>query len=182
MFLFSVGNQGMFTAQGIPKAAYNAYILLSKMGSILIDQDKGYCITTDPDRQKIQILLYHYCHYNLNVHIGKELPRQEQMTIDRYYFFEDQGMMNYQLYLSGLQAGRYQVERYTISRDGGSSYDYWRRIGAPDRLTSLQKKLIMDNSYPAYQYQERMIAEHEETLLVETLDSHCVMLITLNRI
>lgn len=176
------GNQGMFTAQGIPKAAYYAYILLSKMGPVLIDQEEGYCITTDPDRQKVQILLYHYCHYNLDVHIGKELPRQEQMTIDRYYFFEDQGMMNFQLYLSGLQAGRYRVERYTISRDGGSSYDYWRRIGAPDKLTPSQKKMIMDNSHPAYQYQERMIAEQEETLLAETLDSHCVILITLDKI
>ena len=72
-----------------------------------------------------------YCHYNFEVHLDQVLPREEQLTIDRYYAFEDSGIRNFQFSLDGLSKGFYDKETYIINRKNGSSYDIWSRMGAP---------------------------------------------------
>lgn len=177
-----IGESGMFTAMGIPKAVYYAYQFLAQLKEELIAQGDGYCITSTVDRSNIQILLYNYCHYNLDVHIGESLCREEQMTIDRYYYFEDNGLLNFQIYLKGLEEGKYQVEHYTIHREAGSTYDYWCKIGAPDKMTEEQALFLKNVAQPAYQYMERYVTEEEHVLLSESLDNHAAMLIMLKKI
>jgi len=52
------GSPGLLTLDGIKKASYYAYYLLSKLGNEVIDQGDGYIITRQ--EEDIQVLLYSY--------------------------------------------------------------------------------------------------------------------------
>lgn len=173
------GKSGAMTEGGIPKAAYHAFRFLSRMGDTLLAQGDGYTISCSQD--EIQILLYHYCHYDLDAHLDQFLPREEQLTIDRYFGFHDPGVRSVNLYLSGLEAGNYSKESFIINREQGSSYDIWRKIGAPKVLSSEQSDYLEKVSEPGYRYETIRVSGGEELMISTVLDSHEVQMIILKK-
>ncbi len=174
------GDGGMVSYTGVPKAVFHAYSLLSRLGGTILSQGDGYMAVCSEDRERIQIILYHYCHYNFDVHLDQVLPREEQLTIDRYYAFEDSGIRSFQIDLIGLGEGVYHKETYIINRENGSSYDIWSRMGAPVVLSGKQKEYLESMSEPRYQYERVRITGGGEMLLSAALEPHEVRLICLS--
>jgi xylan 1,4-beta-xylosidase len=178
LFLGRAGMQSL----GINKPAYYGFYFLSKLQHKVIQKGDGYCITRSEEKDEVQILLYHYSHYRFDEHLSIFPSVEEVMSIDRYYYFNDDGVKNFHIYLKGLPTGHYAMEQYRLDREHGSCYDIWQNMGAPASLTEKQREYLQRLSVPHYRYLPCEVLEGEETLIAEILDSHAVVLIILHRI
>lgn len=153
------GGFGLFTKNHIPKSACRAMELLSEMGDKVIQSGDGYFITQKED--EIQIFLYNYCHYDLLyryrhlVNIGKT---------NRYNVFESKEQQAFYIQLSDMDVGDYEICRYGITQDGGSSYDIWVKMGAPEPLNIKEQEMLKSLSIPQY-YKESVQIKPEERIL-----------------
>lgn len=156
--LFS-GGLGLMTYQGIPKAAFHAMELLNRLDHVLLEKGDGYAVTRSEDGKRFQIAMYHYCHYDPDTHLNHSLPPEEERTYDRYYDFVDPGTKILRFSVSGMEEGTYDKETYTVSRECGSSYDLWMKMGAPETVTRRQRDYIRSMSLPGYQYEKMYVGE-----------------------
>ena len=175
------GDIGDMNYMGIPKASYHAHCMMSRLLPVLLARGDGYVVTASEDRNMVRILLYHYCHYDLEMHLEEVLPREEQLTIDRYCGFLNPGVRCFRLALSGLGEGEYDEEGYMINRECGSSYDIWTKIGAPQKINKEQKEYLIQMSQPGYYYKRWRAREGEKILLSAVLDTHEVRMICLTK-
>jgi xylan 1,4-beta-xylosidase len=176
-----IGRAGM-QSLGINKPAYYGFYFLSRLQENLIQKGDGYCITRSAEGGEIQVLLYHYSHYRFDEHLSIFPSVGEVTSIDRYYYFRDDGVKNIHIYLKGLPTGRYTIEQFRLDRENGSCYDIWQRMGAPVSLTEGQREYLRRLSVPHYRQLSCDVYEEEETLLSEILDNHAVVLIILTKI
>lgn len=175
------GGNGILTYSGIPKASYHAYCLLNRLGSQLLEQGDGYLVASSKDRKRIQIMLYHYCHYDMDSHVSKAFREDEQHTVDRYYEFADPGVRSFRIYLSGLPGGVYDKVSYTVNRENGSSYDKWMEMGAPRLADSEQRTILGNSSAMGYKYERLHVDDAGEVLLSAVLDAHEVRIICIEK-
>lgn len=178
------GGFGLLTYQGIPKAGYRAFWILStfaKNSEVLLQKGDGYVLTRSMNGRTVQILLYYYCHYDPETHITVALPRQEQCSTDRYLGFERNGIKNMEITLSNLDTGYYHKYSYIINRDSGSSYDAWMDMGFPEQLNELQEEYLESVSVPKEEYDAAFIDNSGKLLLSAALDEHEVRLIILKK-
>jgi xylan 1,4-beta-xylosidase len=175
------GGLGLMNYEGIPKAAYNAFRLLNKLEGIIVAQGDGYVILRSRDRKKLSVGLYHYCHYNMDTHIDYVLSEEEQRSYDRYYGFQESGVMSFRFYLSGMPEGSYEKQSYSINREHGSGYDNWMNMGAPEIITSAQKEYLEQMTIPDYQYEPLHVSANGEFLLSAVLEPHEVRVITIEK-
>ncbi len=56
------------------------------------------------------LMLYHYCHYDRETHLGRQLPTKEQRIYDHYYGFEKRGPRSFQFLLRNLAPGAYEAD------------------------------------------------------------------------
>lgn len=146
------GMYGLFTYNGIPKAGYLVYQLLRLLGNYVLTSGEGYTITRVKGRNEIQIMLYHYCHYDAlsrNHYIAEKL---EDNTLNRYYVFQDSRHILFRFLLTNLDHGQYEIETYSINRDHGSSFDDWIHMGAPIQMKPRQIQYLSDRAHPEYQW------------------------------
>ena len=143
------GGYGLFTYNGIPKAGYHAMRLVSALDDRQIAAAPGWMLTGGSDGY--HLLVYNYCHYgNLYRYRYQRLTQPQ----DAYTVFEPGENIRYQFLLSGLTDGAYRVERRTIDRNNGSSFDKWLEIGAPRYLRPDELRYLDEISQPAYQVGE----------------------------
>lgn len=151
------GGFGLFTKNDIPKSACLAMELLGQMGDRMVKQGDGYCITRLEG--EIQVFLYHYSHYDL-------LYRYRHMVnlsrTNRYDVFVSKASRAFYVRFENMQAGKYEVRRYAITREGGSSYDAWVKMGAPEPLTEEERNILRNSSRPLYR---RETVEAKEGIL-----------------
>lgn len=119
------GGMGLFTYNGIRKAAYYAYCLLARLGDTLIGQGDGWFLTRRGDAY--QLMLYHYRHYSDLYASGEMFDMTET---DRYTVFGPYRKRSFDICLSGMQEGRWQVKEYILNRQYGSAFDKWVEMGA----------------------------------------------------
>lgn len=177
------GGCGLTTYNGIPKAGYYAMLLLTWMrqrAEVVVAEGKGYFVSRSANRKQVQILLYHYCHYDMENHLNTVLPIAEQRTMDRYTMFEKNGMRSYAFHLSGLLAGDYLKRSFSVNREHGSSYDFWMQMGEPDLYNHTQTQYLFNISTFGVVYQELHITEQGELDLSTVLDEHEVRLMLLD--
>lgn len=115
------GGAGLVTTNGIRKPAYYGYYFLSKLGRNLIKKGEGYIITEEDEN--IQILLY-------NSNNDKSIVENE-----------------FSLNLMNIPYN-YNVTKYEISKNDGSSYGYWLAMGSPERLSNDEIELLKRISFP----------------------------------
>ena len=129
------GGLGLFTANGIPKAAYYALVLLSRLGDEYLDQGEGWFATRQGGEYRI--LLYHYRHFSRLYAHGE---RFDMTFTDRYTPFSPEQALDVHLSLSGLPEGDYVVRETILNRKWGSAFDKWLEMGAaePDRPEELE--------------------------------------------
>lgn len=119
------GGLGLFTYNGIPKANYNAFRLLCKLGDELLEKGDGYFITRK--KQAIVILLYNYEHYSRLFAAGF---RSNQNRKDRYTAFEDMSTAQFTVRLTELAGDCALVKERYVNQNAGSSYDAWAGMGS----------------------------------------------------
>lgn len=168
------GGYGLFTANGLPKAGYQALRLLTRVGEQQLAQGEGWFISKSSN--EIQIFLYHYCHYDaLYRYRYKKLSDPH----DAYKVFRTDGTMRIKLTLSGLHPGAYRQERRRISRKSGSAYDKWLEIGAPAKIGPDDLRYLNETSQPSYEICE--CVTDGELVLEAELEPHEVEMIILQR-
>ena len=176
--LFS-GGPGAVTAYGIPKALANAMGLIPMLGEARYGAGPGWLITGNREKTEIQVVLYHYEHYNFELRLDEVLPKEEQLKIDRYAGFENHGSRNVSIVLNGLDSGNWKREDIRIDWEHGSSYDVWRNTGSPKALTPALVEKLMHASEPGLYFEELYIDEARTAQLSLIMDPFSVRLIKL---
>jgi len=131
------GSPGLHTLDGIKKASYYAYYLLSKLGNEVIDQGDGYIITRHDE--DIQVLLYSYSD-ELNTLIKLEdisKGKGSKNITERKISLSIKNLVH-----------DYKVIKYEIGEKVGSAYDIWLRMGKPKRLGYDEWKILTKISAP----------------------------------
>lgn len=171
------GGFGLFAKYGIPKSAYRAMELLAQMGDRLLKCGEGYYITCC-DRE-IQIFLYNYCHYDM---LYRYRHTANMTKTDRYRVFNPKEPQAFHIQLDNARPGKYRIRRYSISpSSGGSSYDAWVRMGAPDPLTKEEISLLHHLSHPDYRVETAVVSDVESRISIKAdLNPHEVCLIKVN--
>lgn len=123
------GGFGLFTKNDIPKSSCRAMELLAKMGDKLLQKGDGYYITRTEDA--IQIFLYNYSHYDL---LYRYRHVVDMDRTNRYNVFVSKESRAFYIRFEHMKPGSYEVRRYGITREGGSSYDIWVKMGALEPL------------------------------------------------
>lgn len=178
------GGYGLLTYNGIPKAGYFAYQLLTMLqqeAGPVVFRTPGCLITRSEDYKRIQIVLYHYCHYDMKNHISRALSEDEQKTIDRYYGFEQKGAKSFHLHLTDIPEGTYLRRAFSISREHGSSYDTWMHLGTPEFRGKQQIDYLKNISSFHIYYEPLHITNSEEWTFSTVLDEHEVRLILIDK-
>lgn len=171
------GGFGLFTKNGIPKSACRAMELLGQMGSVLLKRGDGYFITQNDEG--IQIFLYHYSHFDL-LYRYRHVANISRTS--RYQVFVRKEQRAFCIQLLHLSPGKYRIQRYGITRNGGGSYEAWVRMGAPASIDHEELEILRDLSHPLYHTEKIDIASEEDSLLVrESLEPHDVWLIKIKR-
>ena len=137
------GGMGLFTYNGIRKAAYYAYWLLAKLGDTLIAQGDGWFLTRQGS--EYQLMLYHYRHYSDLYASGEMFDMTEK---DRYTVFGAYRRRAFDVLLSGVANGAWQVQEYILNRDHGSAFDKWVEMGAQAVQSPEECQLLRSLSQP----------------------------------
>lgn len=178
------GGYGLLTYNGIPKAGYFAYQLLTMLqqeAECVVFKSPGCFITRSRDHKRIQIVLYHYCHYDMQNHISYVLSTDEQKTIDRYYGFEQKGAKSFHLHLTDIPEGTYLKRSFSVSREHGSSYDTWMRLGTPEFRGRQQIDYLKNISSFHIYYEPLHITDLQEWTFSTVMDEHEVRLILIDK-
>ena len=136
------GGHGLITYNGIPKASFYAYELLAHMGHELLDAGDGWYVTRSA--AQIQILLYHYCHYNTMYRMLFEFHAPSE----RYSAFQKKAPVEYEISIPDAEGKSFVCEYFRIGRNSGSSLDEWIRLGAPEELSADNLAYLKHRSEP----------------------------------
>ena len=153
------GGLGVITNNGIKKAGYYAFCLLSKLGNNMIASGNGYYITAS--KKGYQVILYHYCHFD------KLYSRRDTSNInisDRYNVFINTYNKEINLKLIGFKAGLYEIKEYSVNRINGSSYDNWVEMGSVEYLNEEEIHYLNGKSLPSLKKYEQVI-DHEYSII-----------------
>lgn len=170
------GGFGLFAKNRLPKSAYRALELLGRMGDRLVQKGSGYFVAQG--EEGLQIYLYHYTHYDM---LYRYRHTANMSATDRYRVFNPKPAVAFHLQLNNMPPGRYRIRRYGITREGGSSYDAWVRMGAPDPAGAEEREAMERLSYPEYKIEIADLGEEEPLRIKAALNPLEVCLITVIR-
>ncbi|MBO7710027.1 MAG: helix-turn-helix domain-containing protein [Lachnospiraceae bacterium] len=141
------GGYGLMTYNGIPKAAFNAFALIRRLGDRFVERGDGYYVTCSSD-ESVQVALYNYCHYDT---LSRQHVFVDGNSYDRYAMYKNETSRVFDLLLD-LPDGEYQVEKYSISRQPahGSAYEAWLDMGAPEGISGEQLGYLQRGALPHY--------------------------------
>ncbi len=155
------GGLGLFTSNGIKKAAYYAYWFLSRLGNTLIDRGSYYIITKEND--SYQMIVYNYSHYDklYSFHDDSNID-----LVNRYDVFAENETKEFTIALEGLREGVYTISKSIVNRKHGSSFDNWVEMGHPKSLTKEDIKYLQNISVPK---REKYMEETAGNLAITTV-------------
>lgn len=125
--------QGLLSDNNIRLPSFYAFMLLSRMGDILLQRGDNYCITTNSSGN-YQILMYNYAHVSDPL-ILEKAPAGQKINQDSgsafhpaaypniYRLFEAVPVRHIILKLHTLIPGTYRMSRYILDRAHGSILD-----------------------------------------------------------
>ncbi len=168
------GGFGMFTPQGIPKAIAVAAGLLGKAGNYILKKGEGYFISYNSEKSSYQIFMYNYVHYDT---LYRYRHTVNLSRCDRYRVFENNSDNNVTVRLTGLPNGLIKKRTYKITREHGSSYDAWVRMGAPQTIDDEEKRFLVHAADPEYCTEKINVTEEMPLMINECLKPHEVVLV-----
>lgn len=159
------GGLGLFTVNKIPKASFYAFTLLKQLGSRLLGRGNGYFVTREGNT--CQIILYNYEHFSHLYANGERFDMTEQ---DRYTVFANAAPVQFDLTLSGLTPGNYDITEIIINRKHGSSFDQWLKMGGLEPRSDTEIDYLKQTSLPGHCRSIKAADENGMLRLTVTLD------------
>ena len=127
--------------------------ILYRKGFVYREQTGGH-----QKGEELQIFLYNYSHYDL-------LYRYRHVAAisatDRDQVFVHRDSRAFYIRLKNLPEGEYQIRRYAITPEGGSSFDDWVRMGGVSPLNPEERELLRKLACPQYRRERGQTAEGE---------------------
>lgn len=139
------GGLGLFTANGIPKAHYNTFLLAAQLGDEKISSGKGWFLTRHSSTGNLALLLYNYSHYDQIFSSGEVF---DMTPTNRYTAFSDLQNLEVTMTLTGLSSEHYILRETFVNMEYGSAYDAWIAMGAPAILSSGDITCLMARTQP----------------------------------
>lgn len=172
------GGIGLFTKNGIPKASYNAFILLSKLGDELLGRGDGYFLTRS--NHSYQLFLYNYEHFS---HLYANGERFDMTERNRYTPFAMQEAHQFDLTLGGFAPGcSYKFNALYVNRHNGSAFDKWLESGGIEPDNPEETAFLKSASAPGY-YQKIISADESGNITLQvTMDLLEIRLIEIRKI
>jgi AraC-like DNA-binding protein len=130
------GDHGLITYNGLKKASYHLYYLLSKLGETIIEKSEHYILAKS--KTAYQILLFNF---------PKEMnfPLQNDNDKNGNYCAINNIIINF-------DNSSYRIIRYIINSDNGSVYNAWSNYGSPEYLSQGEEKLFDRISFPKVEF------------------------------
>lgn len=164
------GIHGMFSINGIPKSIWRIYEFFQRMHGQIMKKGKNWIALRN--ESSIQILMYHYCHYN-TFHERRELLSCHQKDINDLFVQEND--LHVSIELEKIQAGTHHTKKFIINQESGSAFDAWLKMGAPAYLTPSEEKLLLRSSIPRMDLYD-LQAENNMLYIKTSLQPHEVQL------
>ncbi|MFV0527659.1 MAG: GH39 family glycosyl hydrolase [Lachnospiraceae bacterium] len=137
------GGMGMFTLSGIPKSSWMALELLNKLNGRVVARGENWMAVRND--KELQIIVYHYCHYN------NFLLRRDEIFVareDTYQLFVQKEKMNIFVEVDDCREKSYSVRQVSLNREFGSSFDQWLNMGMPSYLDKIRDQELRDSAHP----------------------------------
>jgi xylan 1,4-beta-xylosidase len=163
------GDNSMITRNGIKKATFNAYLLLSKLGETLIKKGDNFLVTKKSDGS-MQIITQNYCGINQNFFSDSSL----QISLYQRYSIFDTKSQIVSFLINNLN-GRFKINMYRINREYGCAYDQWIKMGAPLKLD--EEELQYLKSHSLYGFKTKVIEVKSELSIQEKMSPHEILFI-----
>ena len=168
------GGPGLLTYNGIPKASYYAMTIAYRFSRRILKQGEGYIVgRTD---NGYEIILYNMQFYRED-YKGND-PSVISFT-NRYNVFAQSHDLQYHIELPG-SAGAWHIIRAEISREQGSSYDTWVRMGSPDDISPEISRYLRQVSNPKVRFET--IQTTGDIKLDEVIEPHSIRCIRISRV
>lgn len=144
------------------------------MGNELLSCGDGWYITRSGN--EIQILLYHYCHYNAMYRMLFEFHDPQE----RYSAFQQKPPIEFQIDWKQYQSktNTVQLEYSRIGRDSGSALDEYGRLGSPEEVSVKDLIYLKHRSEPVRRVEMR---DSLENITVTVKPLEIVQIIITNR-
>ena len=164
-----IGSPGLVNDMGIKKPSYYAYYLLNKLKGEVVAKEPGYIVTKN--KNSYNILLYSYNDYlddlkntenNLN-EITLKKTTEKKLSLNIFNI-----------------EGSTRTVTYKINENVGSSYDYWKAMGKPDRLNKEEKEILHKASFPKIEFKYNK--KSSVLNIIAKLKGYGAMLILINKI
>ncbi len=156
------GGPGMFTYNGIPKAHYNAFRFLNRLGDKLIGKGDGYFITKKESR--IIILAYNYEHYSNSF---TSISPSGDSNENRYTPFTEMRNVEFRVEFSNLSNDKCLVRERFINQSYGSSYDTWVQMGNQPLYHEEDLDLLRQQSQPGAFFHTEITKDHLLSLQIQ---------------
>lgn len=147
------GGFGLMTTNGLRKPSYHAFAFLSQLGNERLFQSDGILVTRKGE--ELQILLYHYQHYN---DLYAALDFSQMSEISRYSVFGETTQKAIHLSLQGLK-GTYILTHQFVTPKSGSVFDAWVAMGSPKVITPEAFATLDAASQPGYYQELRLVQD-----------------------
>ena len=138
------GGFGLMTMNGLPKTGWTALTLLQHLGEQKIGSGDGWFAAHSGS--SIQLLFYHYCHYD-NLHRHRNLTQNSPQSA--YQVFLRRPPKEIIAVIEGLGDRPCRVKRYTLSRTQGSIFDCWVALGCPAYPSQTDMEYLYHAGQPA---------------------------------
>ncbi len=135
------GGFGLINQVGLKKPSYYAFLLLSRLGELLVDRGEDYIVTKSGET--VQVMLWNYCHYDEGFANG---DRSKLSPTARYDIFQEKER-EVEIEVE-LDSGSYRVIETYLTREN-SVFDLWLQRGQSDYLFSIDKEELIRDSEPS---------------------------------
>ncbi|SHJ18724.1 xylan 1,4-beta-xylosidase [Clostridium amylolyticum] len=165
------GGFGLINKEGLKKASYYGYYLLSKLGDSIIKRGEDYIVTKKDD--SIQILAYNYAFFDeLFLHGDVSALTHK----DRYSIYENKPLKEIEFTLNGLE-GDYKITSYKLNREHGSVYDEWIKLGAQENMNFEEISYLQGISKPKMEIRElELYGEYRDKINIPVHGAELIIL------
>lgn len=137
------GGFGLLNVHGIPKPAFHAFEMLSRLGDEELARGDGWIATRDAGG--VQLLFWNYAHYTPEFAAG---DRSGLLRDDRYGAFCEKPTRRFRRDVREFVGSARTVTVLEVNRAAGSAYDAWVEIGAPEHLSRAQERYLRARAEP----------------------------------
>lgn len=139
------GGSGLLTKDSIRKPAYFVLQFLNRLGNTLLSSGENYIAATD-EKQGFYVLCFNYKKYGSSYFVHEENMRNPERIND---VFEDSEPVCLEIVLNGVREDtQYVIKRRTISPDGGSILNEWKKFQYDKNMNGSDVKYLREICFP----------------------------------